>query len=406
MSPASVRVLRYVVASLTDMRSQLDDLQRQLGSGEKSTNYAGLGLNRGVSLSLRSQLAAASSYDSTIQNVGVRLSVAQTALDGFAGITQIVKNSLLQTTFPIDQTGQSGQQRAATSQFDQLLSVLNSRAGDHYLFSGKAVDQPAVVSADLIMNGDGIRAGLKQIIDERRQADLGANGLGRFALCAARRHRGDADRGRGAALRLQAQFGQLDALQCDPDRPSRLASQPQRQFHRPACGRRADHHRARPTRRHHQESHAHRDHQFAAGANEFTIGANATLTAGNLQTALSSSLATLAATQLTAASAITAADNFFNTDSSNPPQRVDGPPFDSATALIDGTSADTVMWYVGEDGSTPAHALPRRRGSTLRSRLNYGMRANEQALRFAIQNVAVFAAAELFAVRSQRQRRL
>ena len=30
------------------------------------------------------------------------------------------------------------------------------------------------------MNGDGARAGLKQLIAERNQADLGSNGLGRL----------------------------------------------------------------------------------------------------------------------------------------------------------------------------------------------------------------------------------
>ena len=30
-----------VVQSLLDTRTQLDDLQRQLGTGQKSTNYAG-----------------------------------------------------------------------------------------------------------------------------------------------------------------------------------------------------------------------------------------------------------------------------------------------------------------------------------------------------------------------------
>ena len=50
-----------LVASLTSMRSQLDDLQRQLGTGNISTNYAGLGLNRGLVVGLRNHLSAISS---------------------------------------------------------------------------------------------------------------------------------------------------------------------------------------------------------------------------------------------------------------------------------------------------------------------------------------------------------
>ncbi len=55
-------------------------------------------------------------------------------------------------------------------------------ADGRYLFSGRAVDQPPVETTDHILNGDGLKAGLKQIIDERRQADLGASGLGRLVV--------------------------------------------------------------------------------------------------------------------------------------------------------------------------------------------------------------------------------
>jgi flagellin-like hook-associated protein FlgL len=86
-----------------------------------------------------------------------------------------------------------------------------------------------------------------------------------------------------------------------------------------------------------------------------------------------------------------AADNFFNVDASNPPQRVDGPPFDTATGLIDGTPANTVSWYLGEAGTDPARstAVARVDQSLI---LSYGMRANEEGLRIATQSVAVFAA--------------
>src|SRR5205085_12611107 len=56
--------------------------------------------------------------------------------------------------------------------------------GDHYLFSGLATDKPAVESFDHIMNGDGARAGFKQIMSERNKADLGTNGLGRLVVSA------------------------------------------------------------------------------------------------------------------------------------------------------------------------------------------------------------------------------
>jgi hypothetical protein len=127
------------------------------------------------------------------------------------------------------------------------------------------------------------------------------------------------------------------------------------------------------------------------GPNQFLIGIDTTATRDNLQTALGQALGTLAATALTAASAVAAADNFFNTDAANPPQRVAGPPFDTATALVDGTPANTVSWYLGEAGSDPARSTATVRADQSFT-MNYGMRANEQALRRTVQSLAVFAA--------------
>ena len=86
-------------------------------------------------------------------------------------------------------------------------------------------------------------------------------------------------------------------------------------------------------------------------AGEFTIGANTAATATNLQAALSTAVGKLANTELVAASAFAASDNFFN---ASPPLRVSGAPFNTATSLVAGTSANSVQWYKGETGSDPA----------------------------------------------------
>ncbi len=123
------------------------------------------------------------------------------------------------------------------------------------------------------------------------------------------------------------------------------------------------------------------------GSGQFTIGATAAATATNLQSALTGAVSTLASTSLTAASAVEAANEFFG----DPPMRVDGPPFSTATSLTAGTSANTVQWYTGEDGSTPALATATAQIDPGTS-VSYGMRANEQALRTTVENVALFAA--------------
>ena len=102
---------------------------------------------------------------------------------------------------------------------------------------------------------------------------------------------------------------------------------------------------------------------------------------------MTGSIETLANTSLVAASAVAAADNFFN----GTPQRVAGRPFDTATALVAGTPANTVTWYTGEVGTDPARATATARVDTSIS-VSYGMRANEEGIRWIVQNVAALAA--------------
>ena len=60
--------------------------------------------------------------------------------------------------------------------------MLNTGADGRYLFSGRSVTQVPVDTTDHILDGDGLKAGLRQLISERRQADLGASGLGRVSV--------------------------------------------------------------------------------------------------------------------------------------------------------------------------------------------------------------------------------
>ena len=74
-----------------------------------------------------------------------------------------------------------------------------------HVLRARAADQPSVASLEHIMDGDGARAGFKQIVSERKQADLGADGLGRAGDLGADRDLGaGGGRSRRLAVRLQA----------------------------------------------------------------------------------------------------------------------------------------------------------------------------------------------------------
>jgi flagellar hook-associated protein 3 FlgL len=381
-----------IVQSLADLRAKLDDLQRQLGTGEKSDNYAGVGPQRSLIVGLQAQLDAASGFDDTITRVGTRLSVAQTSLTQIYNSMTTVKNAVVQPSFTLSQNGQTADQQTAQGMLDTILAALNGNDGTGYIFSGMSPDHPAVDTLDHILNGNGSAAGFKQVMDERNQADLGATGLGRLLIPPAAGTvvsvgedvagspfgfklagvnstltgavvAGPAGVPPSISVDVQAQPSAGDALALTfnlPDGTSEKITLTATTSSPPA-------------------------------ANQFTIGATTAATATNLRAALTTAVGKLADTALVAASAVAAGNDFFNTDSTTPPQRVGGPPFNTATTLVPGTSNNTVSWYTGEDGATAARDTAFARVDPTIN-VNYGMRANEQALRDAVKNVAIYAA--------------
>ncbi len=381
------------VQSLVDMRQKLDELQRQLGTGKKSITYAGLGIDRGLTVGLNNRLAALSSYDDAINNVGVRLSLAQTTLGQIEQIAHHVKTAAIQSPFVIDANGRTQDQRTAYGGLDLVLGLLNTKLGDRYFFSGKNVDQAAVETPAHILDGDGARAGLRQLISERRQADIGAGRLGRLVIPAAAGSVVSISEdvaGSPFGLKLAAvNSGLTGAVVAGPaGAPPSISvtlggANPNNGDSITFAFALPDGTSANVTLQ--------ATNSAAPGANQFSLGATPAATAANLQAALTTAVSELAGTSLAAASAVAAADDFFNADLASPPQRVAGPPFNTATAFAAGTSANTVVWYTGESGGAAARSTSTARIDTSIS-VSYGLRADEQALRLAVQNIAVFAA--------------
>jgi flagellar hook-associated protein 3 FlgL len=365
---------QLAIQQLTQMRSQFDDLQRQLSTGQKSATYAGLGIDRGVTVSLNAQLSAIGGFDNTIDNVMTRTNLMSTALGNMMDIGSTIKSAMVQANgVSGDGSGAAVAQQTAQSSLDELLALLNTQAGDRYLFSGRATDKPAVETLDHILNGDGGRAGLKQLIAERNQADLGVDGLGRLAI--------SAPTATSVALAEDSTspFGfKLASMSIDFSAAPNPGESATLRFNLPDGT--SENLTLTATTK------------SPPGANQFTIGATAAETATNFQTALTTAIGKLGSTALTAASAVAASSDFFNADANNPPQRVGGsPPFYAATGMVPGTAANTVIWYTGETGSDPARSTATARVDQSLS-VSYGARANEDGIRTLMQNVATLAA--------------
>src|SRR5260221_4076556 len=300
--------------SVAQLKNQLTMLQSQLTTGNKSTSYAGMGVNEGFAIAARSQLASISAFSDTMSNINTNIGVANTALQAMVDIGATVKNSANSSSQALNSAGQSIAQQTASSSLASMLGILNTQAGDRYLFSGSAVNTPSVASIDTILNGTTTQAGLKQVTSERRQADLGTNGLGRLVITsptATSVQVAEDVAGSPFGLKLNAVSSSLTGatvtgpggspngvsigLGANPNNGDQVSFE----FNLP-------------------DGTTESIQLTASSATplptgSFAIGTTPAATASNLNAALTTAIGTLANTSLVAASAVQAGNDFFNT---------------------------------------------------------------------------------------------
>lgn len=505
----------YIGSAIVNLRNQLNELTQQLASGRVSTTYAGQGPDRGFALSLRAQIASIDAFADTAVNVNTRVSVVNLALKGMIDIGQGVKAAAASSTIVLNNNGQTSGQITAQAAFANAVSLLNSQSGDRYLFSGRASDTAATVPADVMLYGSGAQAGLKQLIDERRQADQGAGNMGRLSVSSpplTTTVTAIAEDASPFGFKLGPITSSLTGATVTQPAGVPPSASVDLGATNPNDGDKITFNLDLPDGTSEQITlTATATNPPPAGS--FLIGVDTVATTANLQAALNTSIQKLGDTALVAASAIAASKDFFNpsasisgtavnnqdvvpapitgntalsgaagtdsltasfaagdtitvngttitfvasgatgnqlnvtdgvqallakidqiTGTKNPstvgggaitlhgadgkdllvtssnaaafaalgfgptvsaspaPLRVSGPPFGTATALIGGTAANTVSWYTGENGAGSARGTAVARVDQSIN-VQYGARANEEALRYQLQNVAVYAA--------------
>ncbi len=515
MSVSSINYGSSVLGqSVQNINNQLTNLSTELSTGVKSQTYAGMGVNEGFAIAARAQLSNISAFTTTMTNVNTIISAANTGLQSLSQTAKSVQSSAAATPQNLGSSGQTIAQQNAQSQLSSIVGILNTQVGDRYIFSGSAINTPAVASADDIMNGAAAKAGLKQVISERQQADLGISGMGRLVITSPTPTSvkvAEDVAGSPFGFKLSSVTSLLTGSTVNGPAGSPAAVSVDLGATNPNPGDQVSFTFNLPDGTT-ESVQLTATNTTPPPTGSFAIGATSTATAANLNAALNSSISTLANTALVAASAVAAGDNFFNTDgtavgivvnnkaappapitgatllsgaaatnslaanfaagdtitvngkqisfvaagatgnqlnvtdsvqtllskidaitgtstpstvsggvitlhtdaaaslsvtSSNaaafaalgfggtvtatqPPLRVGGAPLGSATTLVNG-SANTVAWYTGNSGPGTARA-----SSTVRidqsQTVQFGAQANEQAIRSAIQSIAVFAA--------------
>lgn len=515
MSVSSINYGSSVLGqSVQNINNQLTNLSTELSTGVKSQTYAGMGVNEGFAIAARAQLSNISAFTTTMTNVNTIISAANTGLQSLSQTAKSVQSSAAATPQNLGSSGQTIAQQNAQSQLSSIVGILNTQVGDRYIFSGSAINTPAVAAGDDIMNGAAAKAGLKQVISERQQADLGISGMGRLVITSPTPTSvkvAEDVAGSPFGFKLSSVTSLLTGSTVNGPAGSPAAVSVDLGATNPNPGDQVSFTFNLPDGTT-ESVQLTATNTTPPPTGSFAIGATSTATAANLNAALNSSISTLANTALVAASAVAAGDNFFNTDgtavgivvnnkaappapitgatllsgaaatdslaanfaagdtitvngkqisfvaagatgnqlnvtdsvqtllskidaitgtstpstvsggvitlhtdaaaslsvtSSNaaafaalgfggtvtatqPPLRVGGAPLGSATTLVNG-SANTVAWYTGNSGPGTARA-----SSTVRidqsQTVQFGAQANEQAIRSAIQSIAVFAA--------------
>lgn len=379
--------------SVRNLKAQMADLQNQLTSGKKSTTYSGMGANGGFAIAARAQLSNIAAYTDTMMKINTNIHVANTALQALSDIGTQLQNAALSGSQALNSAGQTAGQQTAVAQFSSVVGILNTQAGDRYVFSGSEIYTQPVASSDLILNGDGAgRAGLKQVISERRQADLGAGGLGRIAISSPTATSVAVAEDVSPSvygMKLQSVSSSLTGATVTGPAGTPPAISIDLGAANPADGDTVSFTFNLPDGTS-ETVQLTASSEAPTPAGSFAIGATPTATAANLNAALTASIGVLAGTSLVAASAVQASRDFFG----QPPQRVDVTPpatLSTATAAVDGTAADTVQWYTGEEGTGSARATSVVRVDASVT-VQYGMRANEDAIRSLMESVALLAA--------------
>ncbi len=391
--------------SLQKMRGEMNTLNQQLATGRRVETLGGLGSARTSVLDLRAQLAGIEGHSQAVTRGDVRVKLMTGALDHLQSLTRAAKTDALGASQVTTATAMNTAVLTARGRLEEALAQLNTDYDGQYLFSGRASDKKPVLDAGALLEGSPGKDGLRTLITERRQADLG-DGLGRLSLGVAGAvvTLGEEAAGLPFGIKLNGiRSGLSNAAQAGPT--GAPAAKTVTLTGAPSEGETIDFDLTLPDGSKETLRLTART-VLRPGTAEaaFAIDADPVVTAGNLKTALDTALRAAAREKLNAASAIVATRDLLEGSASVAPPRIAGPPFASATGFAAPGTRNTVIWFAGDDTTTD----PRRSQTATIDRgltVGVGSTANEAAIRNTIAGFAALAADQFSATDTSAQGR-
>lgn len=382
-----------ILRDLKSMRAQMEDLQRQFGTGKRAETYGELGRERTVALSFRARLTVTETYQTTITSLDARLKIADSTLSRINSLAAQARGTVSPNEYLPLSDGRTQQQVFAGQGLGELMTLLNTEVGGRHMFAGRAVGDKPVADLNAVLYGADGKAGLSQITRERVAAETGGpTGTGRVAVGGTGTSVSLTETGGAFGFKISAASGPLKngtitgggsgTVTID------LAGQPE-------LGDKVDLEVNLPDGTKQRVV-------FTIGTSNdptsgmVALGATTGDTAANLRSVIEGKLKFEAASSLTASAALAAGRSFFDTFQGKTPQRVSGTPPETATAMVAATVNDTIAWYRGDQsvGHPRADATARVDGSLS---VEYGMRANETGFTELAANLAAVALTDVSA---------
>ncbi len=367
---------------ISKMQDRFATLQMQLGTGEKASKLSEMGRDLPMSLSVRSRLSKIEGFSANIDTVKLRLSFLDKTVTRLDALEAEGRSAAVQGQYGTNNINMATLPGLSRARLDELVTLLNSDVAGRYLFGGSNTDRAPLPDTNVLLDGQGGKAGFKTVLNERKAADLGDDGMGRLdsslvvgdppvpgpatasvvtlgedglhpfgfklstisstAAPSAVTYTSPVATVPPTAKSLTVSFQPAPAEQIQSGQTITLGftlpdgTETQLTLRATTAG----------------ESHG--------GSDEFIIGADSGETATNFQAALNAKLVSLGETQLAGASNFAASANFFN-GAGEPVLRVQngGGGFGTATQLRVADATDTIMWYTGQSPAVAAEGLGR-----------------------------------------------
>ena len=385
------QTFRAAADAFVDQNALQDVLYRQARTQKIADTYGGLGGAAASSVNLNARIREISTFDDVIKIGKSSIAIANSAVNAFSSSAAKLKNEILFIGKGGNADGRLAAQNVVKERLGLMIEMLNTNDTSTYVFGGKESNTPPVISKEEMLDGTPGKAGLKQLVSERKQADLGADSLGRTAITrtGATVNFAETVANLPFGFKIQSVTSTLDnATVTGPTGTPPAVSTNFTGV--PTLGKSFTVKLGLPDG---SSKDVVLTTALTQGVGTFSPGLDAQATADNFKTALTNTIKFTAETALASASALATSQDFFTGIVAKPLQRVQGPNFATATAFTIATDANTTVWYKGTDTATDPRQ-DRLLVASQRIKVGIGVRANEAGFQKTLASLGALLATE------------